>query len=41
MRSSEMNYQIRQANPGDVLPALNLALRVFTEFNEMMKKWGR
>ena len=27
-----MNYQIRQASPGDVLPALNLALRVFMEF---------
>ncbi len=27
-----MNYQIRQADPGDVLPALNLALRVFMEF---------
>ena len=27
-----MNYQIRQANPDDVLPALNLALRVFMEF---------
>lgn len=32
MGSGEMNYQIHQASPDDVLPALNLALRVFMEF---------
>lgn len=32
MGSGEMNYQIHQASPDDVLPALNFALRVFMEF---------
>jgi 8-oxo-dGTP diphosphatase len=40
MEGCKVKYQIRQASPKDVLPAFDLALRVFTEFEVPVYEQG-